>query len=98
MHVVSSYFRRMRNSGEIEAFNVGVYVDEPVTFHECQIPLGLKPGDRYGSTGLVVSSDGEGRGIVLDEKPVGLQPGQVLVKVCLQPRRMLDVVTFDVTI
>lgn len=66
---------------------------------ERSIPRDAKPGDRIGKTGLVVSSDGNGRGVVFDPMADAADPSKVMVRVNLRLPVKVDqiVIEFEAT-
>ena len=51
---------------------------------ECDIPKDACPGDRVGRSGIVVSSDGNGKGVVLDPLAPAPDPTTLRVRVTLR--------------
>jgi hypothetical protein len=95
VHALSGLLQRMKDSNELQNYRVDVDVGDAVRLGERSIPKNAAPGDRFGATGIVVSSDGSGRGVVLDPHAPQLDPGQVRVRVDLQVFRPLDYVVID---
>lgn len=92
---ISSTLHAWRDSGKLNNFKIQVDVGEPVRLGERDIPVDAKPGDRFGATGIVVSSDGQGRGVVFDPHAPDLEHGQIRVRVDLQPVAAIDYIAID---
>lgn len=86
-HAVTSTLRdamcRMKRDDLISDFEVEV-TDAPGPLAERSIPKTALPGDKFGKTGIVVSSDGQGRGVVLDPSEPAADPTTLHVKVSLR--------------
>lgn len=95
VHAVHMALKPMQDQNRLSNYRVDVDAGEAVRLGERDIPKDAVPGDRFGETGIIVSSDGSGRGVVFDPHAVDLDPGQVRVRVDLQIFRPLDYVVID---
>lgn len=88
--------KRMYDQGWLSSCRaIDIEVGEPVKLGERAIPEGAVPGDRFHKTGIIVSSDGNGHGVVFDPHAVELDPGQVRVSVEVELFRSLEYVVVD---
>lgn len=92
---ISSVLHAWRDAQRVRNFQVNVDVGDAVRLGERDIPLDAKPGDRFGASGFVVSSDGKGRGVVFDPHAPDLAPGQVRVQVGVQPVAAVEYINID---
>ena len=92
---ISSVLHQWKDSHKVQDFKVQVDVGEAVRLGERDIPGDAKPGDRFGSTGIVISSDGQGRGVVFDPHAPELAPGQIRVRVDLRPIAAIEYIAID---
>ena len=81
--VLSDSLCRMKRDDLISDFQVEV-TDSPGPLAERNIPKNAVPGDRFGQTGIVVSSDGQGKGVVLDPLAPAPDPTTMHVKVSVR--------------
>lgn len=71
-HVALTY---MQGKRVIDSYAFNVFVDQHHLLCEREIPVRAVPGDALGDSGLIVSSDGTGRGIVLGSTPRSTHDG-----------------------
>lgn len=62
--------------------------------HE-SVAQGTLPGDAYGETGIVVSTDGHGRALVFDPNAT---TNTIKARVSVQPTRLVDYIVIDVSV
>lgn len=99
VHSVHSILHAAQDSGNLSNFSVTVDPIDAVRLGDRNIPIDALPGDRIGSSGIVVSSDGNGRGIVLDPLAPESEPDHVRLCVSLKPACHVDsiVLNFEVS-
>lgn len=92
---ISSVLHLWKDRNELQDFKVQVDVGEAIRLGEREIPGDAKPGDRFGATGIVISSDGKGKGVVFDPHAPDLAPGQIRVRVDLRPVASIEYIAID---
>lgn len=95
---ISAALHAWRDARRLQEFKVQVDIGEAIRLGERDIPFDAKPGDRFGSSGFVVSSDGKGRGVVFDPHAPELSPGQIRVRVDLQPVAAVEYIAIDFSV
>lgn len=67
--------------GQITGYKVNITSDENYRLGERNIDKDAKPGDSFGKTGIILSTDGNGKGVVLDPLAKPPQPGVINVSI-----------------
>lgn len=98
VHTLSNVLHNMKQCSELQDFHVQVDVGDAIRLGERDIPKDAKPGDAYGATGIVVSSDGDGHGVVFDPHAPDLDPGQVHVKVDIRQFMPVEYLSIQFTV
>lgn len=93
-HVLSDALHRMKRDDLISDFEVEV-TDSPGPLADRNIPKDALPGDMFGRSGIVVSSDGKGRGVVLDPLAPAPDPTTMHVRVSLRQPWAIDSIVVE---
>lgn len=94
-HVLSdALLHRMKRDDLISNFEVEV-TESPGPLAERNIPKEALPGDKFGRSGIVVSSDGQGRGVVLDPLAPAPDPTTMHVKVSVRQPWAIDSIVVE---
>lgn len=83
----------LKKTHAIDDYSVEVEAP-PGPLAERRIPKERKPGDRWGRRGLVISSDGAGKGVVLDPDCVA-DPSALQVRVSMRLPYAIDSIVIE---
>ncbi len=97
VHAAHKVLRPMKDAGKLGDFEVFVDVGEGGALCVREVPKGATPGDAFGDRGggLVISTDGEGRGLVLDPNAPGVDLSEVKVQVKVKYPMAVDYLVID---